>query len=167
MDNNYNNYYDLRFIILAPINIFLRNHFALIFSDYTASTHNFLLFLLLLIVTILFLFTTLNINLYGSRLSINMDIIIVRFGYKEWSFFLTIAFLTSVLCPPIIFSYVHPCIILASLSPFFFNLFRCLVLRLRAAFSAFFSYNAVRCMPLHDRPHHEPNSSSLYVVIPT
>ena len=166
--NNYNYYYDLRFIILAPINIFLRNYFALIFSDYTASNHTFLLVLLLLIVTLLFIFTSINLNLHGyrngSRLFI-MDILVIRIGYKEWSFFLTIAFLTSVLCPPLIFSYIHPCIILASLSPFFFNLFRCLLLRLRAAFSAFLSYNAVR-MPVHDLPHHEPNSASMYVVIP-
>ncbi|KMT03139.1 hypothetical protein BVRB_8g196950 [Beta vulgaris subsp. vulgaris] len=126
--------YDMRYFTLAFLNVFFRPHLCIFFTDYTASVLTLFKASLLSLLSLLFLFTSINIprrNAGYPRF---------RIAFSEWSILLTIEFIFSLLCPTIVFLYVHPCIMLSSLWPRdFMNLLHCLHLRLSVALSAFVS----------------------------
>lgn len=147
--HDYYFYYDLRFIILVPINMFLRPHFSLFFSDYTTSFNSFMQVFLLALASFVFLFTSLNFKVPRSRYRYRYryycyrlvrdggGLLLIRVGYGERSVLVTFAFIFSLFCPTLGFLYLHPWIVLSSLCPSLLNLFHRLFLRFRAAFSTF------------------------------
>uniref|UniRef100_A0A7C9EHQ5 Uncharacterized protein n=1 Tax=Opuntia streptacantha TaxID=393608 RepID=A0A7C9EHQ5_OPUST len=130
--------YDVRILMLVPINIKIRSQFALIFSDYTVSPDTLFQVAMLLVFLFCFFFTSIRLFLPTRPFRYGALLFGFHFGYSEMaSPLLTTALILSLLSPAPLFLCAQPFIILSSIWPSFFHLLRRLLSRCCVAFSAF------------------------------
>ena len=135
--------FDLRYLALHHINVFLRPHFPILFTDYTATTVTLAKVFSLCIFSIAFLFISYYLPLppYNSHRSRpHYQLHRFRYGSSAWSPLLTIAYLFTLFTPTPVFLYSNSFIIISSLWPnYSINFLKIIYRRFVVALNAFFN----------------------------